>query len=58
MPPHCRYEADKQALELLGIMEGEMEICAVLVDCEDEEVKFLDSIFERDEGSLNRMRST
>ncbi|MCQ8904609.1 MAG: KEOPS complex subunit Cgi121 [Methanothermobacter sp.] len=41
-----------RALELLGIMEGEMEICAVLVDCEDEEVKFLDSIFERDEGVL------
>lgn len=41
-----------RAIELLGIKEGEMEICAVLVDCGDEVIKFLDSIFERDDGVL------
>lgn len=40
-----------RALELLGIREGEMEICAVLIDC-DEGLEFLDSRFQRDDGVL------
>ncbi|MEJ8542708.1 KEOPS complex subunit Cgi121 [Methanothermobacter wolfeii] len=41
-----------RALELLGIREGEMEICAILVDCETDVQEFLDSRFQRDDRVL------
>ncbi|MDI9614137.1 KEOPS complex subunit Cgi121 [Methanothermobacter sp.] len=41
-----------RALELLGLREGEMEICAVLVDCGTDAREFLDSRFQRDDSVL------
>jgi len=41
-----------RALELLGLREGEMEICAILVDCGTDAQEFLDSRFQRDDSVL------
>ncbi|MFB2622358.1 MULTISPECIES: KEOPS complex subunit Cgi121 [Methanothermobacter] len=41
-----------RALELLGVRKGEMEICAILVDCETDVQEFLDSRFQRDDRVL------
>jgi KEOPS complex subunit Cgi121 len=41
-----------RALELLGVREGEMGICAILVDCGADVQEFLDSRFQRDDTVL------
>ena len=49
-----RCSAQRQiskAFKILGLSEGEMNLCAVLLNCEDHE-KELESVFTRDDGVL------
>ena len=51
-----RCSAQRQiskAFDILGLHEGEMNLCAVLVNCSDDYTDQLSSIFTYDESVLN-----
>ena len=50
-----RCSAQRQiskAFKILGLNEGEMELCAVLVNCDDDYTDELENIFTRDDDVL------
>ena len=50
-----RCSAQRQiskAFKILGLNEGEMELCAVLVNCDDDYTDELENIFSRDDDVL------
>ncbi len=51
-----RCSAQRQiskAFKILGLGEGEMNLCAVLVNCDDDYMDELESLFTRDDDVLN-----